>query len=54
MRRWICIIALLAGFTREDYVWTAHMPTITPTQLPIDRLPWRGPEVQPWNWWLLP
>ena len=54
VRRWICIIALLAGFTREDYVWSARVHTVAPTEMPIDRMPMRGREVQPWDWWLLP
>lgn len=24
MRRWVCIIALLAGFTGDGYAWTAR------------------------------
>jgi hypothetical protein len=54
VRRWICIVALLAGFVREDYVYLARPVTIVPTEQPIDRLSWRGPEVQPWDWWFLP
>ena len=25
MRRWVCIVALLAGFTGDDYVRGAHL-----------------------------
>ena len=54
VRRWICIIALLTGFTSQDYIRFARAPrAITPTEQPYDRLPWRGPEVQPWDWWLV-
>jgi hypothetical protein len=53
VRRWICIFVLLAGFTSQDYVWLQRPRAPAVTELPIDRLPWRGPEVQPWNWWLL-
>ena len=27
MRRWVCIVALLAGFAREDYVRGARLPS---------------------------
>ncbi len=54
VRRWICIITLLAGFTTQDYVWAARSRPPTPTEQPYDRLPWRGPEVQPWDWWFMP
>jgi hypothetical protein len=52
VRRWICIITLLAGFTRQDYVWLGRSPAPVPTEQPYDQLPWRGIEVQPWTWWL--
>jgi hypothetical protein len=54
VRRWICIITLLAGFTRQDYVWMGRSKPPVPTEQPYDRLPWRGIEVQPWDWWLVP
>ena len=53
VRRWICIITLLAGFTRQDYVWLARTRAAEPTEQPYDRLPWRGIEVQPWDWWFV-
>ena len=53
MRRWICIITLLAGFTSQDYVWLGRSRPPTATEQPYDRLPWRGIEVQPWDWWLV-
>lgn len=52
VRRWIYIITLLAGFTRQDYVWLGRSPAPVPTEQPYDRLSWRGIEVQPWDWWL--
>jgi hypothetical protein len=30
MRRWVCIIALLAGFSAESYVRSARLPTTVP------------------------
>jgi hypothetical protein len=55
MRRWICIIALLTGFTSQDYVRFARSPRpTTPTVQPYDRLPWRRGEVQPEEWWSVP
>ncbi len=54
MRRWICIITLLTGFTGQDYVRFARSPrTATLTEQPYDRLPWIGPELQAADWWLL-
>ena len=54
MRRWICIIALLTGFTSQDYVRFARSPRpATPTAMPYERLPRIGPEVQPASWWLI-
>jgi hypothetical protein len=52
VRRWICIFALLTGFTSQDYTRFARSPRpSTPTEQPYDRLPWIGPEVQPASWW---
>jgi hypothetical protein len=54
VRRWICIFALLAGFTSQDYVFLARSARPpTPTEQPYDRLPRTGPETQPADWWLL-
>jgi hypothetical protein len=36
MRRWLCIVALLAGFTRSDYAWTARPRLPVPIERPID------------------
>jgi hypothetical protein len=46
-------LALLAGFTGQDYAWHGRSRTPTATEQPIDRLPWHGIEVQPWTWWLI-
>lgn len=53
VRRWICIITLLAGFTSQDYVWQGRSRPPVATEQPYDRLPWRGVEVQPWDWWMV-
>jgi hypothetical protein len=54
VRRWICIAFLLAGFSRQDYVYAARAPRMTPTEQPLDRMPAHHPETQPWTWWLRP
>ncbi len=53
VRRWICIITLLAGFTSQDYALNGQSRAVVPTEQPYDRLPWRGIEVQPWDWWFV-
>ena len=52
MRRWVCIVALLAGFAGQDYVWAAR-PRIP---IPIERLLLRRDDtsVRSADWWLLP
>jgi len=32
VRRWVCIVTLLAGFTRTDYVWSARVARPTPIE----------------------
>jgi hypothetical protein len=36
MRRWVCIIALLAGFSRNDYGWSARPHLAVAIERPID------------------
>ena len=51
MRRWVCIIALLAGFSSSDYAWSAR-PRIP---VPIERVLPRGAgfrAVPGPAWWL--
>jgi hypothetical protein len=36
MRRWVCIVALLAGFARSDYSWTARPRLPVAIERPID------------------
>jgi len=51
MRRWVCIVALLAGFSGTGYAWSAR-PRIP---VPIERILPRGDgdrAVPPPAWWL--
>jgi hypothetical protein len=36
MRRWVCIVAMLAGFVRSDYAWTVRPRLPVPIVRPID------------------
>jgi hypothetical protein len=36
MRRWVCIVALLAGFSGQDYAWTVRPRIPVPIERPID------------------
>jgi len=51
VRRWVCVVALLWGFTRQDYAWTAR-PRIP---IPVERLlvPGRDPDLPEGAWWSL-
>jgi hypothetical protein len=51
VRRWVCVVALLWGFTRQDYPWSAR-PRIP---IPVERLlvPGRDPELPEGAWWSL-
>ena len=53
VRRWVCILVLLFGFTGQDYAFAAQRRAPTLTAQPLDRMPWRGPETQPASWWLV-
>jgi hypothetical protein len=35
MRRWVCIIALLAGFSGQGYAWTIRPRIPAPIERPI-------------------
>lgn len=52
MRRWVCIIALLAGFAGQGYVWSAR-PCIP---VPIERILEGAddPAGRSVDWWLVP
>jgi hypothetical protein len=56
MRRWLCIVALLAGFTRPDYAWSARPRLPVPIERPIDPdaldpLEAAARLVSPAGWW---
>jgi hypothetical protein len=36
MRRWVCIIALLAGFSADGYVRSARLRTMVPIERQLD------------------
>jgi hypothetical protein len=50
MRRWVCIIALLAGFSGDGFTWTIRPRIPTPIERPISPIPSAGlhPTV---DWW---
>jgi hypothetical protein len=49
MRRWVCIIALLAGFSAEGYVRSARLPTTVPIERQLTR---PEPGLSPTSaWW---
>jgi len=52
MRRWVCIVALLAGFSRQDYVRGVRLPAT----VPIERLLGAGGRsgLPTGAWWRLP
>jgi hypothetical protein len=37
MRRWVCIIALLTGFSGQGYVWSARAREPVPIERPVAR-----------------
>lgn len=51
MRRWVCIVALLAGFSRSDYAWTIRPRIPIPVERPIEPRPGRHGTVQTGAWW---
>ncbi|HSK51977.1 MAG TPA: hypothetical protein VLA44_04425 [Clostridia bacterium] len=54
MRRWVCVIALLTGFSGQGYVWTARPREPVPVERPIDRpVPARGLRLAA-DWWRRP
>jgi hypothetical protein len=51
MRRWVCVIALLTGFSGQGYVWTARPRDPVPVERRIDRpAPARGIRLTA-DWW---
>ena len=51
MRRWVCIIGLLAGFAGNGYVWTARPRLPVPIERSLDRSPARRGTVPTGVWW---
>jgi len=49
MRRWVCIIALLAGFSAEGYTRTIRPRLAVPIERPLT--PARGGLAQTTAWW---
>jgi hypothetical protein len=52
VRRWVCIVALLAGFSGDRYPWTVRQRTTVPIERVIDRLD-RDPALPGRAWWRL-
>jgi hypothetical protein len=51
MRRWVCVIALLTGFSGQGYVWSARPRDPVPMERRIDRpVHRRGIALEP-AWW---
>jgi hypothetical protein len=51
MRRWVCIVALLAGFGGQDYIWSARRPLPVAISRPLET--YRGPDglATTADWW---
>jgi hypothetical protein len=39
MRRWVCIVTLLAGFSADGYVWSARRRLPVPIERRMDTMP---------------
>jgi hypothetical protein len=50
MRRWVCVIALLFGFTGEGYAWTARPSAAVPIERRIGGRDGRQPSTTG-KWW---
>jgi hypothetical protein len=54
MRRWVCVIALLTGFSGQGYVWSARPRDPVPVERRIARhVPGGGMELAA-AWWRRP
>jgi hypothetical protein len=55
MRRWVCIIALLAGFSADGYAWSARPSKPVPIERRLDVIPPRPVPVRALRptsaWW---
>ena len=52
MRRWVCVIALLYGFSGDGYAWTARPRIPVPIERPLDTNERRRGTVPTGAWWL--
>jgi hypothetical protein len=52
VRRWFCIVALLAGFSGDRYAWSARPRTPVPIERLIDGLR-PDPTLPEAGWWRL-
>jgi hypothetical protein len=52
MRRWVCIVALLAGFAREDYVRGVRLREPVAVERVIEPRPGARGLVPTGAWWL--
>ncbi|HEX8940355.1 MAG TPA: hypothetical protein VF763_09340 [Candidatus Limnocylindrales bacterium] len=52
MRRWVCIVALLAGFAGQGYVWGARPRPPVPVERVLDED--SDPDGRSVAWWLVP
>ena len=60
MRRWVCIVALLAGFSGQGYAWTIRPRIPAPIERPFEaqaigrRAGTAGPMQPTDDWWRRP
>ena len=52
VRRWFCIVTLLAGFSGDAYVWSARPRIPIPVERVLDSWQW-GPGLPEGEWWSL-
>ncbi len=51
VRRWVCVVALLWGFTRQDYAWSARSRIPIPVERLLDAV--RDADLPEEAWWTL-
>ncbi|HEV8489235.1 MAG TPA: hypothetical protein VGQ58_05565 [Candidatus Limnocylindrales bacterium] len=51
MRRWVCIVALLAGFSGDGYAWTVRPRIPVPVERPLDLRPGGRGTLRTGAWW---
>jgi hypothetical protein len=52
MRRWVCIVALLAGFSASDPSWSARPRLLIPIERPLDAMDRVAGGLPAAAWWL--